>query len=190
MGIILEEFFYLFILNVSKGQHMQEEHLVHLKKNKILISVMLLHFGVFHNSSLLLTLASPAAPGRHSYLPWDGGLRQTNTQLDFGQCDPTHFIKHQQETRKKQLKLRCKLLQSSLFPPLLSPPITKTASPVLLAGSEERLVQPSAMDGSRNSLAPQHLPYTCMSEVIGHGSHPPPLFFFFLHTGKKKAKEL
>lgn len=122
MGIILEEFFYLFILNVSKGQHMQEEHLVHLKKNKILISVMLLHFGVFHNSSLLLTLASPAAPGRHSYLPWDGGLRQTNTQLDFGQCDPTHFIKHQQETRKKQLKLRCKLLQSSLFPPLLSPP--------------------------------------------------------------------
>lgn len=44
--------------NVSKEQHIQTKHLVHLKKNKMLLSVMLLHFGVFHNSTLLLTLMS------------------------------------------------------------------------------------------------------------------------------------
>lgn len=104
---------------------MQEEHLVHLKKNKILISVMLLHFGVFHNSSLLLTLASPAAPGQHSYLPWDRGAPtdQHTTRLWSTWPNPLHQAPA--GNKKKQLKVCCKLLQSSLFPPLLFPPSQK-----------------------------------------------------------------
>lgn len=65
--------------------------------------LMLLHFGVFHNSTLLLTLPPPAALGQPLRAAfWEHGrtLRWPDTQLDLGQHDQTCFVKHQQEKRK------------------------------------------------------------------------------------------
>lgn len=42
---------------------MQGEHPVQLKKNKMLTSAKLLHFGGFHNCTLLLTPAALGQPG-------------------------------------------------------------------------------------------------------------------------------
>lgn len=110
MGITLHDFSFL-ILNVSEGQNMQEEHPVHLKQNKMLVSAMLLHFGVFHNSSCLITLASPAALGYHRALPpakvkgcsfWDqGALMGPHRTHNRALASTTHFIKQQQETHKR-----------------------------------------------------------------------------------------
>lgn len=78
---------------------MQGEHPVQLKKNKMLTSAVLLPFGGFHKSPLLLPLGGSRLPAHNRGLCW-AHMGIFVLGHPKGHHDPTSSFKHQQNTGK------------------------------------------------------------------------------------------
>lgn len=152
----------------------------------MLTSAKLLHFGGFHNCTLLLAPAALGQPGcptpgkvpgslsTAGWLWWaSGGIFVLGHPK--GHYDPTSSIKHQQKTGK-----------SSFWKPKLPFPPAASLNPKPSNSWDQRNGWCSPQPWMGAGIASWAL--TSHFHGRDHGSHRPPLCF--LHTCKKEGKEL